>query len=88
MAVARWWFLLYNALANRHTCNSGYLGKQRPKAMLCATMQHPASLQLIAGLDQLAVIRDFVQQESVRLLLRTFAPENQCELTKLKTADY
>jgi len=30
-------------------------------------MQHSASLQLIAGLDQLAAIRDFVQQEADRL---------------------
>ena len=30
-------------------------------------MQHSVSLQLIAGLDQLAAIRDFVQQEADRL---------------------
>ena len=35
--------------------------------MLCPSMQHSASLQLIAGLDQLAAIRDFVQQEATRL---------------------
>ena len=35
--------------------------------MLCTAMQHSASLQLIAGLDQLAAIRDFVQQEADRL---------------------
>ena len=35
--------------------------------MLCTAMQHSASLQLIAGLDQLAVIRDFVQLEATRL---------------------
>ena len=30
-------------------------------------MQHSDSLQLIAGLDQLAAIREFVQQEATRL---------------------
>ena len=35
--------------------------------MLCTAMQHSASLQLIAGLDQLAAIREFVQQEVDRL---------------------
>ncbi len=35
--------------------------------MLCPSMPHSASLQLIAGLDQLAAIRDFVQLEATRL---------------------
>ena len=35
--------------------------------MLCPSMPHSASLQLIAGLDQLAAIRDFVQLETTRL---------------------
>ena len=35
--------------------------------MLCTAMQHSDSLQLIAGLDQLAAIREFVQQEATRL---------------------
>jgi anti-sigma regulatory factor (Ser/Thr protein kinase) len=35
--------------------------------MLFIAMQYSASLQLIAGLDQLAAIRDFVQREAAQL---------------------